>query len=354
MGRAILGALMILLLGAALATAQVPELAPVPSGLPADRYYGLLDQRRGLEAGWDALVAEVARHNQRCARVPAGSALDRSCSEAMARLRARLAAFQEKAQHFNRQVASEKMPVTPAHPLLSEANEVAMGREVARRVESEVALISDPQVAAYMQSLGRRMAALSTRPGMPYTFKVIDRGSVNAFALPGGFIYLHKGLVSFAANQSELAGVLAHEVGHVAGRHHANETFKMVKAMGAGIVAGGLTGPVTGMGLLSQRYFQQMAYLKFTRDEEREADRMAVEMLYRAGIKPTGLITLFERMRRAKGGEKDYFARFKSTHPSLEERQKNLAPLLADPRFNRSGEIDSARFRVIRARLAGP
>ncbi|MFH2128266.1 MAG: M48 family metallopeptidase [Pseudomonadota bacterium] len=354
MGRAILAAFMAIMLGATSAFAQIPDLAPLPSGLSVAQYYRLWDQRRELEAAWDTLVADVQRHNQRCARVPAGSALDQSCKQAMSQLQARLAALQDKTLRFNRQATAQTKPAASAYPLLSKEDEVAWGREVAGLVESEVTLVNDPKVKAYMQSLGRRLAPLSTRPGMPYTFKVVDRGSVNAFALPGGFIYLHKGLVSFAANQSELAGALAHEVGHVAGRHHARETFKTFKAMGAGIVAGGLTAPVSGMGLLSQRYFQNMAYMKFTRDEEREADRMAVEMLYRAGIRPTGLITLFERMSRLKGKEKSYFARFSSTHPSLEERRKNLEPLLADPRFNRTGEMDSSSFRAVRARLAGP
>ena len=116
-------------------------------------------------------------------------------------------------------------------------------------------------------------------------------------------------------------------------------------------MGGVLTGPATGFGLLSQQMIQEGAYLKFTRDEEREADRLAVEMLYQAGIKPTGLTSFFEKLHRTQTEEKAPWNRFYSTHPSPEERKENLAPLFADRRFNQIKQVDSADFQRIRAKF---
>jgi len=116
-------------------------------------------------------------------------------------------------------------------------------------------------------------------------------------------------------------------------------------------VGGVLTGPATGFGLLSQQMIQQGAYLKFIRDQEREADRLAVEILYQAKIKPTGLTNFFERLRRGESGDETLMDRFYSTHPSPEERKENLAPLFADPRFNQIPQVDSEEFQKIRAKF---
>lgn len=340
-------------LSLSLASAQVPQLSSVPEGLSAQVHEELMRSKSTLQAKWKLLRYKVEMHNQRCRSVPADTPLAAECRQAMGQLQAEIALYMRSVEKFNLNV-KEAIDKAKVSPLLSEKQEVELGLEMALLMDSKVILVTDPQVASYTQLLLERLANRSTRPGLRYTVKVVQRGNINAFALPGGYIYVHSGLVWASSNESELAGVMAHEIAHVAARHHATEIHKIAKSIGAGIIAGALTGPVTGFGLLSQQMIQESAYLKFTRDEEREADRLAVEMLYQAGIKPTGLITLFEKLRRQHTKKPGFFDTFFSTHPSHEERIRDLAPLLADPRFNEIRHLDSAEFQNIRARLVSP
>jgi beta-barrel assembly-enhancing protease len=211
--------------------------------------------------------------------------------------------------------------------------------------------LTDPQVNTYLQALLQRLASLSQRAGLPYNVKVVQNENINAFALPGGYIYVYDGLIRETSNESELAAILAHEIAHISARHHAKEINKIANSIGMSIVGGVLSGPITGFGLLSQQMMQEGAYLKYTRDEEREADRMAMEMLYQAGIKPTGLIIFFEKLRRRNPEGKSLWDGFYFTHPSPEERKQNLAPLLADHRFNQIHQIDSVDFQKARTKV---
>jgi len=334
---------------------EVPELSQVPQNLHPEVREELLGQRAALDWEWKLLVARVEGHNQKCRRIPADTPLARECREAMAKLHGDINYYADSVKKFNESVrkASEwrVLEKALAVPFLSEKEEIRLGGEMARILESEVTLLNDSEVNGYLQALLQRLAVRSSRPGLPYTVKVVREEGFNAFVLPGGHIYVKEGLIRAAANESELAGVLAHEIAHVAARHHARTIDKIARSAGVGIVGGGLTGPATGFGLLSQKMIQEAAYMKFTRDEEREADRLAVEMLYRAKIKPTGLVPFFEKLRRAESEEENLRDRFYSTHPSPEERKENLASLFADPRFNQIKQIDSADFQKIRAKF---
>ncbi len=334
---------------------EVPELSQVPKDISPPAREELLGQRAALEREWKLLVARVDGHNQKCRKIPSDTPLARECREAMAKLHGDINAYVESAKRFNEDVkwalkwkALEKEIVVP---FLSEKEEIRIGKEMASHLEKQMALMTDPQVDHYLQALLQRLASRSTRPALPYTVKVIKDDEINAFALPGGQIYVNGGLLRAATNEGELAAVLAHEIAHSAARHHAREISKVAQSVGASIVGGVLTGPATGFGLLSQQMIQEGAYLKFTRDEEREADRLAVEMLYQAGIKPTGLTSFFEKLRRNQPEKEGLGSRLYSTHPSPEERKENLAPLFADPRFNQIKQGDSADFQRIRAKF---
>jgi len=334
---------------------EVPELSQVPQNIGPEHREDLLKRRAALEWEWKLLVARVEGHNQKCRRIPSDTPLARECRGAMAKLHGDINAYVGSAKKFNEDVkwalkwkAMQKEIVVP---FLSEKEEIRVGKEMASHLEKQMVLMTDPQVNHYLQSLLQRLASRSARPALPYTVKVVQEDEINAFALPGGQIYVNDGLIRAATSESELAAVLAHEIAHCAARHHAKEISKIAHSVGASIVGGVLTGPATGFGLLSQQMIQEGAYLKFTRDEEREADRLAVEMLYQAGIKPTGLTSFFEELHRRQTGKKDLRNRFYSTHPSPEERKESLAPLFADPRFNQIKEVDSADFKRIRARF---
>lgn len=334
---------------------EVPELSQVPQNIQPAQHEELLKRRAALEWEWELLVARVKGHNQKCRRIPADTPLARECRGAMANLQGDINFYVDSVKKFNESVkkAAEWVELEKALrvPFLSEKEEIRLGREMARLLESEMTFVNDSQLNDYLQALLHRLATRSTRPGLPYIVKVVQNQKINAFVLPAGHIYVNEGLIRAVASESELAGVLAHEIAHVAARHHGKEVNKIARSVGASIVGGILTGPATGFGLLSHQMVQEGAYMKFTRDEEREADRMAIEILYRAKIKPTGLTDSFEKLYRAQSEEERRQNRFYSTHPSPEERKKNLAPLFADPRFHQTKNSDSADFQKIRAKF---
>lgn len=141
--------------------------------------------------------------------------------------------------------------------------------------------------------------------------------------------------------------MFAHEVAHVAARHQSQNMDDYARATGVGVVLGGPVWPLV----------QSALFMKFKRDQEREADRLAVEILYQARIKPTGLVTLFERIRRTRprpGILEAVHDIYFSSHPSEQERIQNLGPLLADPRFNEVHVTDSAEFHAVQRRLTLP
>jgi predicted Zn-dependent protease len=121
--------------------------------------------------------------------------------------------------------------------LVSEAQEIAMGKEADQEAVAAYGLYPDPKVQAYVNELGQRLAAKSERPNLPWSFKVVDDPAVNAFALPGGYIYVTRGIMAHLRSEAELAGVVGHEIGHVTGRHSASQMSKQTLAMG-GLVLG--------------------------------------------------------------------------------------------------------------------
>ena len=178
----------------------------------------------------------------------------------------------------------------------SKDKEVAIGRQLAAEVEQQSKMIEDPMVTEYINRVGQNIV-LHSDAKIPFTIKVIDSDEVNAFALPGGFFFVNKGLILAADNESELAGVMAHEIAHVAARHamenQGKGTFLNYAAL-AGIIFGG---PIVsqvlynGGGILTA-----LAGLKFSRGAEEEADMLGAEYLYASGYDPTGMASMFEKL----------------------------------------------------------
>ncbi len=236
---------------------------------------------------------------------------------------------------------------------LSSAQEIQIGRQAAAEVERQVPLVQDRSVQAYVDRLGRRLAANSGRTGVPYRFRVINDKQANAFALPGGFIYVNRGIVQLARNESELAGVLAHEIAHVAARHSVEQLQKAQRlGLGLGLlemILGRSRNTAENVGSLAANMVAQGVFLKYSRDAEREADRRAVAILRRSGISPNGMVTLFHRMESMKGNRA--VAGFFSSHPSLNERQRNISGLL-NGRDSRM-PADSVAFQRTKNELGG-
>jgi len=236
---------------------------------------------------------------------------------------------------------------------LSKAQEVELGRQAAAEVERQVPIVNDRSVQSYVDRLGRRLAANSGRTDIPYRFRVINDKQANAFALPGGFIYINRGIVQLARNESELAGVLAHEIAHVSERHSVDQ-LKKAQRLGLGLgllemILGRSRNTAESIGSLAANMVAQGVFFKYSRDAEREADRRAVSILRRSGISPAGMVTLFQRMESMKGNRA--VAGFFSSHPSLQERQRNISGLL-DGRDGRM-PADSVAFRRTKNELGG-
>lgn len=208
-------------------------------------------------------------------------------------------------------------PVRPAAAaLIGTAQEVQIGRDAARELEAEVGVVRDPARTARVAALGGRLAARSTRPELPWTFKVLDTGEVNAVSLPGGFIYVTRGLLGFVTSDDELAFVLAHEVAHVDRRHHVqllerHFLFSIVITM----LFGG--DPTAASVANFVRFLLQRG---FSREAEFEADRVGLGLVQRAGFAPPAALRFLERLRAAEGRDPSQFEVFFRTHPALADR----------------------------------
>src|SRR6476660_7668130 len=174
--------------------------------------------------------------------------------------------------------------------------EVKMGRMLAAQVDKEAKFVDDPIITEYVNRVGQNIV-LHSDAKVPFTIRVIDSDEVNAFALPGGFFYVNKGLILAADNEAELAGVMAHEIAHVCARH-AMENERKMEVMDYGMLAGILLGgPIISNVLYNGgSFFEGMAFLKFSRSAESEADVLGVQYLYASGYDPTAMAAMFEKL----------------------------------------------------------
>jgi predicted Zn-dependent protease len=208
--------------------------------------------------------------------------------------------------------------------LVSEAQEIAMGKEADQEVVAAYGLYPDPKVQAYVDELGKRLAAKSERPSLPWAFKVVDDPAVNAFALPGGYIYVTRGILTYLRSEAELVAVLGHEIGHVTARHAASQMSKQQLAMG-GLIAGMAVKPeLQRFGGLAQQGLG-LLFLKFGRDDENQADELGLRYMTREGYDPREMLAVFgvlDRVTRAEGGGR--MPDWLSTHPSPENRLRRI------------------------------
>ena len=211
-------------------------------------------------------------------------------------------------------------------PLTTE-REVAVGKGAAQQVEREMGLVRDPELVAYVRALGARLAALSPRKDLAYDFNVVDMPEANAFALPGGHIYVSRGLLAIANSEDELANVIGHEIGHVAARHHAQQEARQ-QQVGALSVLGTLAAAVLGGAEAAQSVGQlgQLAGAGFlaahSRDQEREADEIGQTLAANGGWNPSGMAEFLATLGRETTLELGQERRpgFLDTHPATPER----------------------------------
>lgn len=212
---------------------------------------------------------------------------------------------------------------------ISDEQEVDIGKGVETEVLKKYRLLNDPARLATVQAIGKKITAVCDRPNMPYQFSIVDDKTVNAFAVPGGHIYIHKGLLD-KLNQDELAFVLGHEVGHVTARHaikriQANMGFQMLLTL-AFIGAGKASGSsLQNMANLSSTLYNLVA-LGYSREDEYLSDHLGVKYMRLAGFNPTGAVGALEKLK-SEGGS--WHVPFLSSHPPLDERVKNVKKEIA-------------------------
>ena len=229
--------------------------------------------------------------------------------------------------------------------------EVRQGRMLAAEVDKEAKFIDDPIITEYVNRVGQNIV-LHSDAKIPFTIKVIDSDEVNAFALPGGFFYVNKGLVLAADNEAELAGVMAHEIAHVCARHAMENEAKM-RALDIGLLAGILLGgPIIGNVLYNGGgFFEGMAFLKFSRAAEEEADKLGVQYMWAAGYDPNAMATMFEKLEAKNKKKPGTLAKMFTDHPAPADRRAAATALAA--RFPEREEyvISSSEFQRVKNRL---
>jgi len=235
--------------------------------------------------------------------------------------------------------------------LISVKQEIELGREAQRQVKSKIPQLNDATIVSYVQSLGRRLTPHAGGPQYPYSFSVANYREINAFALPGGPVWINRGTLTAAQNEAQVVSVLAHEIAHISQRHAADQLTKSLVANGLLGLLGALLGNDSGA-RAAQIAAQALAggyMLKFSRDDEREADRVGARVMRNAGWDPREMIAFMEILRQRQGRDPSSVEVFLSSHPGPAERVQLLRTEL---RGVSGGRRDSDRLRQVRARLA--
>ncbi len=237
---------------------------------------------------------------------------------------------------------------------ISTQQEVQMGAEYAQQINAQLPIVEDAEINRYLTLLGDSIARLADQRGLTYRFFLVNSMDVNAFAVPGGFIYINRGLIERTTNMAQLAGVLGHEIGHVTMRHSVQQMQKAQGANAAVVIGCTLLRACgTGAEQAAINIGASAVFAKFSRDDEREADREGVKYVIRAGIDPTGVPEMFrilldEQQTRPSGVETWFLS-----HPLAEERVQQSQAMIAtyDPAILTGLTKDSPNYQAFKRRV---
>src|SRR5687767_4467871 len=233
----------------------------------------------------------------------------------------------------------------------STEKEVRLGRELAAEVDRQAKFIDDPVITEYVNRVGQNIV-LHSDAKVPFTIKVIDSDEVNAFALPGGFFYVNKGLILAADNEAELAGVMAHEISHVAARHASEMQTKATIAQYAILIPAIVLGGGIGQAIYQGGNFGALlGFMKFSRGAEEEADKLGIQYMWAAGYDPNAMATMFEKLEAKNKKKPGFISKLFASHPAPPERRMASIELAA--RFPEREEyvISTSEFQRVRGRL---
>lgn len=230
--------------------------------------------------------------------------------------------------------------------------EMALGKQLAEEVQRQARIVDDPLISEYVNRVGQNLVRNSDAK-VPFTFKVIEGEALNAFALPGGYVFVYTGLLKLADEEDEFAGAVAHEIAHVAARHMTRQATKSelanILAAPLGMILGGWTGyaarQAAGVAI-------PMTFLSFSRKDESEADYLGVQYMYAAGYDPQGIVSVFEKMESLEHKQPGAIARVFSTHPMDADRiartQQEIERILpSKPQY----VVTTSDYRDVRERL---
>ena len=238
---------------------------------------------------------------------------------------------------------------------VSQQQEIQMGQQYAAEINRQLPIVDDVQIHRYINQLGDRIQRQPGNRDIPYTFYVVNIDQLNAFAVPGGFVYINRGLIEATDNLAELAGVVAHEIGHVEARHSA-EMLERQQAAQVGLIVGSvlLGGPPQGAAGAAVNVGAQAYFSHHGREAENEADAIAVKLLPGAGIDPAGLVTFFKELIEERKRTPSQLEQWFSTHPLTEERIANVREMIRQlpPEATRNLQVTSREFEAFRSRVS--
>ena len=235
---------------------------------------------------------------------------------------------------------------------ISTQREVELGRQYAAEINQQLPIVEDASIRGYINELGTRIQGQPGTREIPYTYYVVNSGQVNAFAVPGGHVYINRGLIERSESLAELAGVLAHEIGHVEARHGVEQMQRAQAANAGYAVASILLGhePEGAAGAAVQ-VGAQAYFAHHSREDELEADSIGVRLVRDVGIDPRGIVSFFQKLiddrQRAPSTLEQWF----STHPLTEERIEEVRELIADLPPVDAGAVDSRGYETFKARV---